>query len=189
MLKLIFISSLLALGANSPAHSQTLIDAKSFKQLSYKEAVLEAHKLYKNNQGIMVKVLPNEVIASFADGTSATVGIPKDKFFLSIAPFLTNTHPCTNHVPTGCTGELVGEKMHMSAVDVNTGEEILNQMVTTQHDGFIDFWVPRNRELAFTFHYGDKNGIYREAKEVLSTYGNSRTCITTMQLSLNKTKQ
>jgi hypothetical protein len=182
MFKKLLISSFIMLGASTLVQAQEPMDAQHFEQLNYKEAVLTANSLYRNDQGIVVKVLPNKITASFANGSSASVAIPQDQFFLSIAPFLSQTHPCTNHVPTGCTGELVGEKMHMSAIDVATGEEILNQMVTTQPDGFIDFWVPRDRKLAFTFHHGDKNGVYREAKEVISTDENSRTCITSMKL-------
>ncbi|GAA5189915.1 CueP family metal-binding protein [Ferrimonas gelatinilytica] len=183
MFKKTFISGMMAmaLAACSQADAGTE-QAKAFSQLDHEQAVLQGHQWYKNEEGIVVRVLPNKVTATFANGEEADVAIPEDQFFLSIAPWMTYTHPCGNHVPTGCTGELIGEEMHMSAVDVETGEEILNQMVTTQHDGFIDFWVPRNRKLEFTFHHGDANGVWREAKEVLTTDDDSRTCITTMQL-------
>lgn len=154
----------------------------AFKQLDHEQAVLQGHKWYRNSDNIVVRVHPDKVTATFAGGEQAHVAIPDELFYLSIAPWLNFTHPCGNHVPTGCTGELIGEEMHMTAVDVETGEEIMNQMVTTQHDGFIDFWVPSNRTLEFTFHHGDEHGVWREAKEVLTTHADSRTCITTMQL-------
>ncbi|WP_208764170.1 CueP family metal-binding protein [Shewanella aestuarii] len=186
--KVLFSSLILFFMTACSQVNDTDIQAKAFSQLDHKQAVLQGHKWYKNDQGIVVRVHPDKVTATFANGKQADVAIPEDKFLLSIAPWITYTHPCGNHVPTGCTGELIGEEMHMSAVDVETGEELMNQMVTLQHDGFIDFWVPRNRKLEFTFHHGDKNGVWREAKEVLTTNLNSRTCITTMQLvAMNET--
>ncbi|GLP96522.1 CueP family metal-binding protein [Paraferrimonas sedimenticola] len=186
LIKSVLTSLLLVLPASNVAASQS--ELKSFAELDHQAAVKQAHQWYKNDQGIVVKVMPNEVVATQTSSKqSASVAIPKDQFYLSIAPWINYTHPCTYHVPTGCTGELIQQKMHMSAVDMESGEEILNQMITTQHDGFIDFWVPRNRRLEFTFHHGDANGVYREAKEVLSTFGDARTCITTMQLKSMKT--
>lgn len=43
-------------------------------------------------------------------------------------------------------------------------------------NGFIDLWLPRNQEFSVKMTDGDL-----ETEEVLSTYEDSRTCITTMQ--------
>ncbi|GAA5192889.1 CueP family metal-binding protein [Ferrimonas gelatinilytica] len=181
-MKKLLVASLMILGLSACGQSEAEQQAAEFAALDYKAAVLKGHEWYRNDQGIVVRVHPDRVNAIFEDGTEASVAIPEDQFFLSIAPWMTFTHPCGNHVPTGCTGELIGERMHMSAVDMDSGEEILNQMVTTQHDGFIDFWVPAKRRLAFTFHYEHPEFGLMEATEVLPTFEDSRTCITTMQL-------
>ncbi|MBY6187908.1 CueP family metal-binding protein [Marinobacter hydrocarbonoclasticus] len=178
----LILSTLLVLGLSACGQSETEQQAKAFAALDHQAAVLQGHQWYKNEEGIVVRIHPDRVNAIFADGTEANVAIPADQFYLSIAPWATYTHPCGNHVPTGCTGELIGKPMHVSAVDINSGEEVLNQMITTQHDGFIDFWVPAQRQLAFTFHYEHPELGLLEAKEVLPTFQDSRTCITTMQL-------
>ncbi len=177
------LMALLILGLSACGQSETGKQAEAFSALDHKAAVLQGHQWYKNQDGIVVRVLPDRVNATFADGTQANVAIPQGQFYLSIAPWVTFTHPCGNHVPTGCTGELVGQPMHVSAVDVESGEEVINQRVTTQHDGFIDFWVPSDRQLAFTFHFDHPKFGMLEAKEVLPTFADSRTCITTMRLT------
>ncbi|SDJ17891.1 hypothetical protein SAMN04488540_105216 [Ferrimonas sediminum] len=183
MFKKLVITSLMVVGLNACSQGSDIEEqAASFSQLNHKQALLQAHQWYKNEQDILVRVYPDKVAATFSDGTESHVAIPEDQFLLSIAPWVNFSHPCGNHVPTSCTGELINQKMHMSAIDIETGKKILNQMVTTQHDGFIDFWVPRNRQLKFTFHYSDANGVHHEAKELLTTFDDSRTCITTMQL-------
>ena len=154
-----------------------------FAELDHEQAILQAHQWYRNDQNIVVHVLADQIRATFGDGSESTVAIPEDKFFLSIAPWVTFTHPCTFHVPTGCTGELVGKEMKVTARDVETGEIVIDQMITTQHDGFIDFWVPSQRHLAFVFEYEDERFGLLTAKEVLSTHPDGQTCITTMQLT------
>ncbi|MBW3166057.1 CueP family metal-binding protein [Ferrimonas balearica] len=181
-MKKLTLTALLVLGLSACGQSETAKQAEAFSALDHKAAVLQGHQWYKNNDGIVVRVHPDRVNATFSDGTEADVAIPNGEFYLSIAPWATFTHPCGNHVPTGCTGELIGQPMHVSAVDVDSGEEVINTMITTQHDGFIDFWVPAQRQLAFTFHFDHPEYGMLEAKEVLPTFEDSRTCITTMQL-------
>ncbi|MBB1392106.1 CueP family metal-binding protein, partial [Shewanella sp. SG44-6] len=125
---------------------------------------------------------PNRIVATFSDGKSSSVAIPKDQFFLSIAPYINSSHPCTNHVLTGCTGEIKNQVMKVVMIDTDTGETLIDKKVTTQRDGFIDFWVPKNKNLAFNIYHKAKDGSERVAREVLSTFNNDRTCITTMQL-------
>ena len=165
------------------ACSETPDVQSSFAALDHKEALLQAHQWYRNDQDIVVHVFTDKIRATFADGSEAFVDIPDDQHMLSIAPWVTYTHPCTYHVPTGCTGELFGKEMKVTAVDTDSGEVVLDQTVTTQHDGFIDFWVPSSRHLEFTFEYQDKQFGHLTSTEVLSTYPGERTCITTMQLT------
>lgn len=177
--KNILLGLIIAFSSQSYA---TTINSETFKNLDYKSAVTTAHTLYKNNEGIMIKVLPNRIVATFSDGKSSFVAIPKDQFFLSIAPYINSSHPCTNHVLTGCTGEIKNQVMKVVMIDTDTGETLIDKKVTTQRDGFIDFWVPKDKNLAFNIYHKAKDGSERVAREVLSTFNNDRTCITTMQL-------
>src|SRR5690606_37552337 len=53
-------------------------------------------------------ITSKELIVTDQDDTETIYQLPEDEFFVSIAPFINETHPCTNHSLTGCQGELVG---------------------------------------------------------------------------------
>ncbi|WP_051326801.1 CueP family metal-binding protein [Aliagarivorans taiwanensis] len=171
MTKSLLIATLLGL----TAHSALAMDASEYRKLSAEQALQQAHQWHRSGDA-SVKVLPRQIDTEFANGEK--VSIPTESHLLSIAPFVNQTHPCTYHVPTGCQGELVDAQMHVMVKDLATGELVHNTMVRTQHDGFIDFWMPKDGRYEFMFHYGDLM-----ASEVLSTDAQSRTCITTMQLT------
>ena len=104
-----------------------------------------------------------------------SLNLPEDEFFVSIAPFKTMTHPCEIHSLSGCQGELIEEELHVTVVD-QKGNTIIDENMTTMKNGFLDLWLPRNQEFSVKITDGDL-----ETEEVVSTYDDSRTCITTMQ--------
>lgn len=157
------------------ASGDSLDPAQAFAELTPQEALKQSHQWHRTGEAT-VRIMPDAIHAEFADGTKATVPV-EEEFLLSIAPFENVTHGCTFHVPTGCQGEMVNKAMMVEITDTQTNEVVQSGMVKTQKDGFIDFWMPKNGNYQFTFTYQDKT-----ATEVLSTEGNSRTCITTMQL-------
>jgi len=183
MLKTISLSLVLTFVISTHVDANTtLTQAQEFQSLNHIEAVKQAHKWYKNSQNIKVKVTSKEISASFPDGSHSSVEIPKDKFFVSIAPWVNSTHPCTNHVLTGCTGELKNKDMHLVIKDANSGTTIKSEKVNTENDGFIDLWLPRHKTLDVSIHYGNNTGKYLVAKETISTHPGERTCITSMKL-------
>lgn len=157
------------------ASGDSLDPAQAFAELTPQEALKQSHQWHRTGEAT-VRIMPDAIHAEFADGTKATVPV-EEEFLLSIAPFENVTHGCTFHVPTGCQGEMVNKAMMVEITDTQTNEVVQSGMVKTQKDGFIDFWMPKNGNYQFTFTYQDKT-----ATEVLSTEGNSRTCVTTMQL-------
>ncbi|PSU03168.1 hypothetical protein C9J03_21655 [Photobacterium gaetbulicola] len=171
-MKYLIPTLLLALGGGQAMAS---VDAQAFAALSPQQALEQSHQWHRTGEA-SVKVMPDAIHAEFTDGTKARVAID-DEFLLSIAPYEQVTHGCTFHVPTGCQGEMVNKAMMVEIKDTQTNEVVQSGMVKTQQDGFIDFWMPKNGRYQFTFTYQGKT-----ATEVLSTEGNSRTCITTMQL-------
>ncbi|OEF25758.1 CueP family metal-binding protein [Vibrio rumoiensis] len=152
-------------------------EADSFKNLTAPQALEKAHS-YHGKGTASIQVLPNELVAKFDDGSQ--IKIPtNDQHLLSIAPYEYQTHGCTYHVPTGCQGEMVEKTMQVKIVDLETNQVLKYGQVTTQKDGFIDLWMPKDRQrLQVTFTYNDKTST-----QVLSTVDNAPTCITTMKLS------
>lgn len=102
--------------------------------------------------------------------------LPEDEFFVSIAPYISQTHPCTYHSLTGCQGELVNKKMDIHLED-SEGNVILHETLATGANGFIDLWLPRDKTYNITITYDGK-----EAQSSFSTFESDGTCITNIQL-------
>jgi len=107
------------------------------------------------------------------DGTSVEYALPEDEFFVSIAPYYEMTHPCATHYLTGCNSELKNEEFEILIKDLE-GNIILNETVTSGDNGFIDLWLPRDKEYTIQItHDGDT------INSSLSTFNGDNTCITT----------
>ncbi|GLT13369.1 CueP family metal-binding protein [Vibrio algivorus] len=151
-------------------------EADKFEGLTAPQALEKAHE-YHGKGTASIQVMPDVIVAKFDDDSQ--IQIPtKDQHLLSIAPYENQTHPCGYHVPTGCQGEMVEKTMMIKVVDLDNKKVLKYGQVTTQKDGFIDLWMPKDRKnLEVTFTYKGKTST-----EVLSTEDKARTCITTMQL-------
>lgn len=121
-------------------------------------------------------VTGTELIITDKDGKANSYPLPEEEFFVSIAPFKEFTHPCTNHSLTGCQGELSEETFQVYVTD-NAGNVVIENILTSGKNGFIDLWLPRNKQYNIKI---TKDG--ETATEEISTYDDSPTCITTMQL-------
>ncbi|MGN7387461.1 CueP family metal-binding protein [Sporosarcina sp. SAFN-015] len=110
-------------------------------------------------------------------GKETTYDLPSNEFFVSIAPFITTTHPCGIHSLTGCQGELVKKDFDVFIQDVE-GNVVVDETMTSLENGFIDLWLPRDKNF--------KVKITHDGKTVdanISTFEGDNTCITTMQLT------
>ncbi|MGP4072739.1 CueP family metal-binding protein [Piscibacillus sp. B03] len=122
-------------------------------------------------------ITAEELIIQDENGQEKTYDLPKDEFFVSIAPFVNQTHPCTNHSLTGCQGEMVEETFSVHIEDQD-GQVIVDDEVKTFKNGFFDLWLPRDKTYNVTIKHGDK-----VVEQEISTFESDGTCITTMQLS------
>ncbi len=106
-----------------------------------------------------------------------TYPISKDKFYLSFAPYIENTHPCGNHNLVTCRGELDNKKINVLIEDIN-GNVLIDDEYISMDNGFIGVWLPKNQTLNITVTY---NGL--SATETIYTTRESNTCLTTLQLT------
>lgn len=127
-------------------------------------------------QDVSASITSTELIVTHANNEEEVFELPEDKFFLSIAPFEEVTHPCFDHSLTGCQGEMVKEAFAVEITD-SEGNIVVNETMETMDNGFIDLWLPRNDEYEVKISHEGKT-----ATEILSTYEDDGTCITTMQL-------
>lgn len=88
-----------------------------------------------------------------------------------------NTHPCATHSLTGCQGELTDDEFKVYIED-SEGNVIVDQEMKSLSNGFIDLWLPRDKQYNVTIEQDGKT-----AKSVLSTFKSDNTCVTTMQLA------
>nr|WP_275896254.1 CueP family metal-binding protein [Paraliobacillus sediminis] len=123
-------------------------------------------------------ITSEQLVVTDSDGDS-TYALPEDDFFVSIAPYIDETHPCATHSLTGCRGELADQDFNIYIEDTD-GNVYLDEVMTSQANGFIDFWLPRDKTYHVTIEQDGKN-----VESEIATYKNDDTCITTMQLTDN----
>ena len=114
---------------------------------------------------------------AFPSGAELQVPMPEDEMFVSVAPYVNQTHPCTTHYMSGCQGELVDVPMRVRAT-LPDGTVVLDDVIATGANGFLDLWLPRGQALVLSVSV---DGY--AADGFLTTTADSATCITTMQLA------
>lgn len=161
---LIFVLLLAACGGNASNESE----AKDIKEKVHEYSV-------GNFKDVSASITSSELIVT-ENNKETSYKLPKEEFFVSIAPYIDTTHPCDNHSLTGCQGELVEKEFDVFVQD-EEGRVIIDEKMTSLENGFIDLWLPRNE----TFHVKiEHNG--KSSKSEISTFDGDNTCITTMQL-------
>lgn len=128
--------------------------------------------------GLIASVQPEAVLLSDAEGNEERLPLPEDAFYLSVAPYLEQTHECHFHSLTTCRGELGNEDVTVRVVSDKDGSVVLDQTVRTQENGFAGLWLPANMEAATLTveHEG------RRASTPVTTGADAPTCLTTLQL-------
>jgi len=122
-------------------------------------------------------ITSKELIVTDQDDTETIYQLPEDEFFVSIAPFINETHPCTNHSLTGCQGELVEAEFDVYIEDED-GNVVIEDTLKTEANGFIDLWLPRDKNYNIIIHHDGK-----KVESEFSTFEQDGTCITTLQLT------
>ena len=130
----------------------------------------------ERNRDLHASVRPKELILTAEQG-QASLPLPEDKFYVSIAPYVSNTHDCFSHSLTTCTGELSKEDIHVTITD-DEGTELVNEDTTTFDHGFIGYWLPADKKGTITIEQDGKTG-----EVPLDTSEEGATCITTLQMA------
>ncbi len=77
---------------------------------------------------------------------------------------------------SSCQGELPEKEFYVKAVD-QQGNVLVDETIATLRNGFFELWLPRNRKIGLRVQ-----GLNRTAKGLITTFDNSKTCITTFRL-------
>lgn len=121
-------------------------------------------------------ITSTQLIVTENNDNELTYDLPEDEFFVSIAPFISETHPCTIHSLTGCQGEMINKDLDFYIEDEN-GQVIVDETITSEANGFVDLWLPRDQTYRVKITHDGK-----ESESEISTFEDDGTCITTMQL-------
>ena len=121
-------------------------------------------------------ITSQQLIVTDSDGSESVYDLPENDFFVSIAPYANETHPCKNHSLTGCQGEMAEEEFDVYIEDTE-GNVIIDETLNSQSNGFIDLWLPRDKTYRAKIEHDGQM-----AESEFSTFESDNTCITTMQL-------
>lgn len=139
---------------------------------------LEALPVAERPADFVAQVMPTEVKVQPEQPGELVLPVASDQFYLSVAPYREQTHPCTFHVPTSCLGEMQNADIQLRITDAASGEVIVDEARTTADNGFAGVWLPRDGEFQIEITAGGDTGV-----QTVRTGDTDPTCITTLQLS------
>lgn len=140
------------------------------------QAIARANEWKWSRKDVKSYVTPEKVIFEFPDGSITRIALPEEKQMVALAPYLRETHPCATHYTSSCQGELAEQPFSVKAVDPE-GHVLIDEVMTTGKNGFIELWLPRDRQISLEIRQG--NLI---ARNTIGTFADSKTCVTTFQL-------
>jgi hypothetical protein len=168
--------------AESPATEPPILAAYDLAGLEGRQIVdqLERTPVDARQSDLMASVRPGELLL-WENGSDdkTVVDLPDDEFYLSVAPYVEQTHDCYFHSLTTCRGELAGEEVHVTITDRDTGEVLVDEVTETFDNGFVGFWLPSGVDATIRVEYEGYS-----ASEDISTGPDDLTCLTTMQLAV-----
>lgn len=126
---------------------------------------------------LMASVRADQLLLTDAEQELA-VPLGEDRFYLSVAPYVDQTHECFYHSLTTCRGELANQDVGVRIIDDATGEVLVDEQVTTFDNGFVGFWLPRDVEGTIEVTHDGLTG-----QRVFSSDDEGATCLTTLQLT------
>lgn len=139
-------------------------------------AALEETPLSQRRTDLRASIEPGRVLLTTADDE---VAVPiEGQHYLSIAPYVTNTHECYFHSLTTCTGELGGQDVTIRVVDETTGEVYIDQSGPLEDNGFAGLWLPKDVTATVTV-----SSTLGEGTALVSTGDEDLTCLTSLQLT------
>lgn len=165
---MIALGLLVLAGCNQDNEKQLTVDELKEKVQAFTDRTITAKS---------ASITSTELIVVDEKNKETVYDLPEDEFFVSIAPFITSTHPCEIHSLTGCQGELVNSDFDVVITD-EKGNVIVDDQMKTGENGFIDLWLPSDRTFDIKVTHNGKS-----VESEISTYENDGTCITTLQLT------
>lgn len=165
-------------GAPAAADASSLLRDFGLDGMDTREVIDHLDRLGGDERptDLMASIRTDEVVLS--DGTrETTLPMPADELYVSMAPYVDQTHDCFFHSLTTCQGELVNADVDILVRD-DQGEVVLEETTTTYANGFVGVWIPRDLTGTVVLTVDG-----RSVEAPLSTTADSATCLTGLQLA------
>lgn len=125
---------------------------------------------------LIASVYPDELVLT-DNRQEVVLDLPQNLSYLSIAPYVEQTHDCFYHSLTTCQGELSNATVDVEITDSTTGDVVVDEQATTFDNGFVGFWVPSDIDGTIEISYDGRTGT-----SDFTTTDEGATCITDLQL-------
>lgn len=165
----------------SQADKDAFLSAQNLAGLDARAVIdkLDTTPVAQRPNNLMASVRPDQLILIDENKQQVSMPIPEDQFYLSFAPFKTQTHDCHFHSLTTCLGEMQNEEVKVTITDVKTGEKIVDRTMKTFDNGFVGVWLPRGIEATLNVEQGELSA----SSKISTATSEDATCLTTMQLT------
>lgn len=164
-----------------PAATESFMAGHGLEGLDARQVIdrLDALPVAQRPQNLVASVRPDQVILTDDQQRQASLPIPEDQFYLSFAPFRTQTHNCHFHSLTTCLGEMQNEPVTVTVVDAKSGQPLVDKTMSTFDNGFVGLWLPRGIEATLTVEAQGK----KASTPISTSSTEDATCLTTLQLT------
>lgn len=161
------------------ARDEGLLAAYGLEGLDARQVIdtLEATPVDERPKDLVASVRPDVLLLS-DDASEVTLPMPEDAFYVSVAPYVAQTHECTFHSLTTCQGEMRNTAMRVRVEDRSAGTTLVDETLTTHDNGFVGLWLPRDVDATLSV---EADG--RTTSAPLSTTDDDLTCVTTLRLA------
>lgn len=165
-----------AAGALDP-RAQDLLAAHGIEATTGEDAVSALDRVPQLRPLSLTGSVGYDQVTFADDSDEVTVPLTGGQFYLSMAPYRTQTHGCYYHNLGGCQGELTDTPVHVT-VTTDAGQTLLDEDTTTGTNGFAGFWIPRDHTGTVTI-----TADRATASTPFDSGPDGPTCLTTLHLS------
>ncbi|HAX03682.1 MAG TPA: hypothetical protein DEA30_04140 [Acholeplasmataceae bacterium] len=171
----LFLTTIVFIGINN-SKDTSLFERHNLSNKSVEEIVSYLEQRLDEDDKFFAGIYGDKLVLG-DDKEQIELALPNGLFYLSIAPYINQTHPCTNHNLVTCRGELKNQVFQIEIIDLETNTVISKRDISSSANGFAGIWLPANKNLSIKVTYNSLS-----TTTDISTYSTSNTCLTKMKL-------
>lgn len=177
IITIVILSLSIWIASNLQIHNEPLLEAYDLNAKSTKQLVEYLENKLDEPYGLNASINSESLIIK-DNRDQVKINLDEDLFYLSMAPYFNQTHPCGIHSLITCRGELNNETFKVKITDATTNEVIMNKSMTSYNNGFIGVWLPKDK----TFNIEIEKDGYN-VNTTIETSSGSNTCLTTIKFA------